>query len=168
VAPSLLSFYGAQLVAHPEWKLRADESMVSQARSLLVRLMGVRNSESTLYQKMLSEVAHLYVDMRLEDMTGDTDAARLFSTTEIVPGMFTRQAWEQAVQPAIEKVVKARRDELDWVLTDSKHQVNKQDETSPEALKNRLTERYFADFGGAWLAFLNSLRWPGCHAVGLH
>lgn len=157
--PSLLSFYGAQLLTHPEWKLRADENMVSQARSLLVRLMGVRNSESTLYQKMLSQVAHLYVDMRLEDMTGDTDAARLFSTTEIVPGMFTRQAWEQAVQPAIEKVVKARRDELDWVLTDSKRQVNKQDETSPEALKNRLTERYFADFGGAWLEFLNSLRW---------
>ncbi|RAU52851.1 type VI secretion protein VasK [Pseudocitrobacter sp. RIT415] len=159
VAPSLLSFYGAQLVAHPEWKLRADENMVSQARSLLVRLMGVRNSESTLYQKMLSQVARLYVDMRLEDMTGDTDAARLFSTTEIVPGMFTRQAWEQAVQPAIERVVKARRDELDWVLTDSKQQVNKQDETSPDALKKRLTERYFADFGGAWLAFLNSLRW---------
>lgn len=159
MAPSLLSFWGAQLIAHPEWKLRADEGMVSQARSLLVRLMGVRNSESTLYQKMLSQVAHLYVDLRLEDMTGDTDAARLFSTTEIVPGMFTRQAWEQAVQPAIEKVVKARRDELDWVLTDSKHQVNKQDETSPEVLKKRLTERYFADFGGAWLAFLNSLRW---------
>ena len=159
VAPSLLSFYGAQLVAHPEWKLQADESMISQARSLLVRLMGVRNSESTLYQNMLSQVAHLYVDMRLEDMTGDTDASRLFSTTEIVPGMFTRQAWEQAVQPAIEKVVKARRDELDWVLTDSKRQVNKQDETSPEALKTRLTERYFADFGGAWLEFLNSLRW---------
>lgn len=159
VAPALLSFYGSQLVTHPEWKLRADENMVSQARSLLVRLMGVRNSESTLYQKMLSQVAHLYVDMRLEDMTGDTDVARLFSTTEIVPGMFTRQAWEQAVQPAIEKVVKARRDELDWVLTDSKRPVSKQDEISPEALKNRLTERYFADFGGAWLEFLNSLRW---------
>ncbi|PJR67871.1 ImcF-related family protein [Raoultella sp. T31] len=158
MAPSLLSFYGAQLATHPQWKLWADERMISQARSLLVRLMGMRNSESTLYQKMLSEVAHLYADMRLEDMAGDTDAARLFSTTEIVPGMFTRQAWEQAVQPAIEKVVKARRDELDWVLTDSKHQVNTQDERSPEALKNRLTERYFADFSGAWLAFLNSLR----------
>ena len=159
LAPSLLSFFGTQLVTHPEWRLRADENMVSQARSLLVRLMGVRNSESTLYQKMLSQVAHLYVDMRLEDMTGDTDAARLFSATEIVPGMFTRQAWEQAVQPAIEKVVKARRDELDWVLTDSKRPVSQQDEISPEALKNRLTARYFADFGGAWLEFLNSLRW---------
>lgn len=159
VATSLLKFYGAQLVAHPGWQLSADESMVNQARSLLVRLMGVRNSESSLYQKMLSQVAHLYADMRLEDMTGDTDASRLFNTTEVVPGMFTRHAWEKAVQPAIEKVVKARRDELDWVLTDSKRQVNKQDETSPEALKKRLTERYFADFGGAWLEFLNSLRW---------
>lgn len=159
VAPSLLTFYGAQLVAHPEWKLRADENMVSQARSLLVRLMGVRNSESTLYQKLLSQVSHLYADMRLQDMTGDTDVSRLFTSDSMVPGMFTRQAWAQAVQPAIEKVVKARRDELDWVLTDSKRQVNKQDETSPEALKKRLTERYFADFGGAWLEFLNSLRW---------
>jgi type VI secretion system protein ImpL len=158
MAPSLLSFYGAQLTAHPQWTLSADESMVSQARSLLVRLMGVRNSESSLYQTMLSQVAHLYADMRLEDMTGDTDAARLFSTPEVVPGMFTRQAWEEAVQPAIEKVVKARRDELDWVLTDSKRQAASQDETSPEALKKRLTDRYFADFGGAWLEFLNSLR----------
>ncbi|MDK9364715.1 ImcF-related family protein [Lelliottia sp. V106_12] len=157
VAPSLLTFYGAQLIAHPQWRLRADESMVSQSRSLLVRLMGMRNSESTLYQKMLSQVAHLYVDMRLEDMTGETDAARLFSTDEIVPGMFTRQAWEQAVQPAIEKVVKERRDEMDWVLTDSKQKAVQ--EGSPEQLKNRLTERYFADFGGAWLGFLNSLRW---------
>ncbi|QKN79820.1 ImcF-related family protein [Scandinavium goeteborgense] len=159
MAPSLLSFYGAQLAGHPQWRLPADESMVSQARSLLVRLMGVRNSESSLYQKMLSQVAHLYVDMRLDDMAGDTDAARLFSTSEVVPGMFTRQAWEQSVQPAIEKVVKARRDELDWVLTDSKRPAASQDETSPEALKKRLTDRYFADFGGAWLDFLNSLRW---------
>ncbi|MCW1829923.1 type VI secretion protein VasK [Enterobacter asburiae] len=159
MAPSLLAFYAASLTTHPYWRLPADETMVSQSRALLVRLMGVRNSESTLYQKMLSQVANLYVDMHLEDMTGDTDAARLFSTTEIVPGMFTRQAWEQAVQPAIEKVVKARRDELDWVLTDDRRQTKTQDETSPEALKKRLTERYFADFGGAWLAFLHSLRW---------
>ncbi|KAB8313491.1 type VI secretion protein VasK [Erwinia endophytica] len=157
IAPSLLSFYGAQLTAHPQWRLSADENLVSQTRALLVRLMGMRNSESSLYQKMLSQVANLYMDMRLEDMTGETDAARLFSTSEVVPGMFTRQAWEQAVQPAIDKVVKARRDELDWVLTDSKQKP--QQEGSPEALRQRLTERYFADFGGVWLAFLNSLRW---------
>ena len=159
MAPSLFAFYAASLITHPQWRVPADENMVSEARSLLVRLMGVRNSESTLYQKMLSQVAHLYADMRLGDMTGDTDVARLFSSSEAVAGMFTRQAWEQAVQPAIDQLVKARRDELDWVLTDRKRQVSKQDEISPEVLKKRLTERYFADFGGAWLEFLNSLRW---------
>lgn len=156
VAPSLLSFYAANLTTHLQWRLSADESLVSQARALLVRLMGMRNSESSQYQKMLAEVVNQYADMRLEDMTGETDASRLFSTTEVVPGMFTRQAWEQAVQPAIQKVVKARRDELDWVLTDSKQQPQQAD--SPEALQKRLTKRYFADFGRAWLAFLNSLR----------
>ncbi|HFP9407424.1 TPA: hypothetical protein ACHOZF_005065, partial [Raoultella planticola] len=31
------------------------ENMVSQARSLLVRLMGVRNSESTLYRRQSAQ-----------------------------------------------------------------------------------------------------------------
>ncbi len=157
MAPSLLTFYAASLKTHPQWRWPADENLVSQSRALLVRLVGMRNSESSLYQKMLSQVANLYMDMRLEDMTGDTDASRLFTTPDVVPGMFTRQAWEQAVQPAIEKVVKERREELDWVLTDS--QQKPQQEGSPEALQARLTERYFADFGGAWLEFLNGLRW---------
>jgi len=73
-----------------------------------------------------------------------------------VPGRFTRQAWENAVQPAIEKVVKERRDEMDWVLTDSKKSASQQ--ASPETLKQQLTDRYFADFSGAWLSFLNSIR----------
>ena len=58
----------------------------------LIRQMGQRNSESTLYQKMLAQVANQYADMRPADMTADTDASRLFSTDEVVPGMFTRQA----------------------------------------------------------------------------
>ncbi|MTH48722.1 ImcF-related family protein [Intestinirhabdus alba] len=157
VAPTLLTFYAASLRAHPQWRWPVDEHLLSQSRALLVRLEGARNSESSLYQKMLAEVAHLYMDMRLEDMTGDTDASRLFTATDAVPGMFTRQAWEQAVRPAIKKVIKERREELDWVLTDST-QKPRQD-VSPDALEKRLTERYFADFGGAWLAFLNGLRW---------
>ncbi|EPJ7368062.1 ImcF-related family protein [Pluralibacter gergoviae] len=155
--PLLLSFYGAALARHPQWRLPADEGLVSQARTMLVRLTGMRNSETTLYQKMLAQVARQYADMRLEDMVADRDAARLFTTDEVVPGMFTRQAWEQAVQPAIDKVVETRRDELDWVLTDGRQ--DPQQNASPEALKARLTTRYFADFSGAWLAFLNSLRW---------
>lgn len=111
--PSLLAFYAASLASHPQWRLHTDDVLVSQVRTRLIRQLGQRNSESTLYQKMLAQVANQYADMRLADMTADTDASRLFSTDEVVPGMFTRQAWEQAVQSAIEKVVAERRDEMD-------------------------------------------------------
>lgn len=154
---ALLAFYGATLKAHPSWRIPVDEALVAQARALLIRQMGMRNSESSLYQKILSQVARQYADMRLAEMTGDTDASRLFTTGEVVPGMFTRQAWEDAVRPAIDNVVNSRREEMDWVLSDSKHPLAQQ--TSPEDLKQRLTARYFADFSGAWLDFLNSLRW---------
>ncbi|UAN16697.1 ImcF-related family protein [Enterobacter asburiae] len=154
--PALLAFYAAALPSHPHWKLNNDDDLVSATRGLLVRLMGMRNSESGLYQKVLAQVSHLYADMRLEDMAGETDIARLYTTKEVVPGMFTRQAWENAVQPAIDKVVKARRDEMDWVLSDSQKPVSQQ--VSPEVLKKQLTDRYFADFSGAWLSFLNSIR----------
>ncbi len=156
LAPSLMSFYGEQLSEHPQWRLPVEENRVSQVRALLIRLMGMRNSEATLYQKMLLQIANMYTDMQLEDMTADTDASRLFTSSQSVPGMFTRQAWEQSVQPAIENMVKQRRDEMDWVLTDNKQSA--QQESSPEALKARLEARYFADFSGAWLEFLNSLR----------
>ncbi|NDJ57094.1 type VI secretion protein VasK [Enterobacteriaceae bacterium 4M9] len=154
--PSLLSFYAASLAAQPKGAVKADDHLVAQVRTLLVRQMGRRNSESTLYQTMLSTVINQFADLRLVDMTGDTDAAALFSTDEVVPGVFTRQAWEEAIQPAIDKVVSSRREEMDWVLSDSSAVT--QPESSPDALRARLTERYFADYSGAWLSFLNSLR----------
>lgn len=157
IGPSLLSFYGQNLPRHPVWRLHTDEALADQVRALLVHQMGIRNSESTLYQKMLSQVANQYADMRLMDMVGDTDAARLFSTSEVVPGMFTRQAWDEAVQPAIDHAVSERREEIDWVLGDNKQLA--QQAVSPETLKQRLTTRYFADYSSAWLDFLNSLRW---------
>ncbi len=42
------------------------------------------------------------------------------------------------------------------VLSDSRKAVSS--DLSPEALKARLTQRYFTDFAGSWLSFLNSLR----------
>ncbi|EEQ09127.1 hypothetical protein ymoll0001_31890 [Yersinia mollaretii ATCC 43969] len=155
--PALLDFYARNLSLHPAWRLKLDENLVSQVRTRLISQMGARNSESSLYQKMLAQVANQYADLRLSDMTGDTDAERIFTTDAVVPGMFTRKAWDDAVKPAIEKVASERREEMDWVLSDSKNTALQQD--SPEALQARLKERYFADFSTSWLDFLNSLHW---------
>ncbi|WP_072264603.1 type VI secretion IcmF C-terminal domain-containing protein, partial [Escherichia coli] len=61
------------------------------------------------------------------------------------------------VREAIEQVVTARREEIDWVLSDRQQDTSA--DISPDTLRNRLTSRYFTDFAGSWLAFLNSIRW---------
>ncbi|WP_244212742.1 ImcF-related family protein [Rahnella woolbedingensis] len=156
-APKLLGFYAQSLPSHPEWKIKPDAELVSTVRQILLKQIGQRNAESGLYQEMLNHIAHNWPDLTLTDMIGDTDASTLFSSEEVVPGMFSRQAWEEQVQGAIDDVVKTRRDEIDWVLTDKTHQA--ESDISPEALKQRLTERYFTDFGNAWLNMVNSIHW---------
>ena len=156
LSPDLWAFYLNELPKQPEWKITPNPQLVNQSRQVLLQQIGRRNAESTLYENMLTSVRRNFADVSLEDMTSGTDARRLFSTDEVVPGMFTRQAWEGGIQQAIEKAANSRRDEIDWVLSDSHKAVSA--DLSPEALKARLTQRYFTDFAGSWLSFLNSLR----------
>jgi len=156
LSPDLWAFYISELPKQPQWKITPDSALVAQSRQVLLQQIGRRNAESTLYENMLKSVRRNFADVTLEDMTNGTDARRLFETDDVVPGMFTRQAWEGGIQQAIEKAASSRRDEIDWVLSDSRKAVSA--DLSPEALKARLTQRYFTDFAGSWLSFLNSLR----------
>lgn len=157
LSPDLWAFYITELPKQPQWKITPDVQLVSQSRQVLLQQIGRRNAESTLYQNMLKSVRRNFADVSLEDMTSGTDARRLFTTDEVVPGMFTRQTWEGGIEQAIEKAANSRRDEIDWVLSDSRKAVSA--DLTPEALKARLTQRYFTDFAGSWLNFLNSLQW---------
>jgi type VI protein secretion system component VasK len=123
VAKPVAGFVGllhSELPKQPQWKITPDAQLVSQSRQVLLQQIGRRNAESTLYENMLKSVRRNFADVSLEDMTSGTDARRLFTTEEVVPGMFTRQAWEGGIQQAIEKAANSRRDEIDWVLSDSR------------------------------------------------
>lgn len=117
-------FYAQNLPAQPDWKITPDTGLISQVRQVLLGQMGQRNAESTLYENMLLSVRRNYADMTLMDMTGDTDAQRLFQTSESVPGMFTRKAWDEQIQQAIDKTVASRREEIDWVLSDNRRAIS--------------------------------------------
>lgn len=156
LAPNLWQFYGEQLPAHPDWRIQLDHSLVAQARHGLLSQLGQRNAEANLYQQLLDEAANHAPDLGLYQLVGDTDAQALFTTHASVPGVFTRQAWEGQVRQAIDEIAGARREEIDWVLSDKPNDIDTR--LSPEKLRERLTERYFQDYASAWLGFLNSLR----------
>ena len=156
-SPPLFHFWADNLPKQNSLALKPDMTLVNTARKILLKQIGQQNAESGLYQEVLKQVASNWPDLTLMDMVGDTDAQLLFSTEEVVPGMFTRQAWEEQVKAAIDDVVDKRRNEIDWVLTDKTQTLD--NEIAPEALKARLTERYFVDFGNSWLNMINSIQW---------
>jgi len=163
LSPDLWAFYITALAQQPQWKITPDAQLVSQSRQVLLQQVGRRNAESTLYENMLTSVRRNIADVTLEEMTSGTDARRLFTTGEVVPGIFTRQAWEGGIRQAIEEAANVRRDEIDWVLSDSRRAIAA--DLSPETLKARLTQRYFTDFAGSWLNFLNSLQWNPAYNI---
>lgn len=72
VLPSLLTFWTANLPEHPQWKTSPPPELTGAVRKILLRQIGVRNAENTLYQNVLQQVSRNYADMTLADMTGDT------------------------------------------------------------------------------------------------
>ncbi|MCO7518087.1 ImcF-related family protein, partial [Pseudomonas guariconensis] len=157
LSPTLWAFYAQHLARHPDWRIETDRPLVARARQVLLGQLGQRNGVANLYQQVLEQASRNYAAMTVMDLVGDTDASMLFDSPNSVPGVFTRQAWEGQVRQAIDAVAEARREEIDWVLSDQQGTLD--NDLKPEALKAQLTERYFQDFSGAWLAFLNSLRW---------
>ncbi|MCZ5660466.1 hypothetical protein O5623_17665 [Escherichia coli] len=153
--PTLLAYYASGIITHPQWKLTADEELVSQSRTRCFAIWEHRTAMPCCIRKCCARVAHQFADMRLTDMTGDTDVSRLFLQMKWSPACYP-PGLEEAVLPAMDTVINERREEMDWVLTDGRQKTPSP--VSPEALRQRLTTRYFADFGNAWLNFLNSLQ----------
>jgi len=157
LSPTLWQFYGEHLAANPVWRIEPDARLVAQVRQILLGQLGQRNAEANLYQQLLDDAANHYPALSLQQLVGDTDAQALFTTEASVPGVFTRQAWEGQVHQAIDAIADARREEIDWVLSDKPADIDTH--LSPDQLRERLTERYFQDYASAWLDLLNSLRW---------
>ncbi|QHF44597.1 type VI secretion protein VasK [Pseudomonas sp. S35] len=156
-SPTLWRFYAEHLAANPAWRIEPDTRLVAHARQILLGQLGQRNAEANLYQQLLNDTTTHYPALDLHQLVGDTDAFALFSTDASVPGVFSRQAWEGQVRRAIDDIADARREEIDWVLSDQPADIDTR--LSPDQLRKRLTERYFQDYASAWLDLLNSLRW---------
>lgn len=160
---ALIKFFTEHLKTHPNWQITRDESLVANVRAILLRQIGSINAETTLYQAILQQASRSYSDLSLDQMTQGTDYRALFSLqieegqSAELSGIFTRQAYEEQIQKAIEKAANTRREEIDWVLSDSPETIQSDD--TPDALAERLRTRYFTDYSNAWLELLNRLRW---------
>ncbi|SAK88318.1 ImcF domain-containing protein [Caballeronia glebae] len=153
----LLGFWADHLGAHPDWRIQPREELVAVARQTLLAVIGVKNSEDTIYQNVLASVGHKYPDQTLATLTAGTDTRGLFRTAATVPGVYTRQAWEGSIEAAIDEAAKHNGVAGDWVLGNAGQSSSTSAQT-PEVLRAALRARYFADYAEHWQTFMNSLR----------
>lgn len=161
LSAQLMGFWAQHFPAHPDWRIQPREDLVGNARQTLLAIIGVKNSEDTIYQGILDSVGHKYPDQTLASLTAGTDTRGLFSTSATVPGVFTRQAWEGSIEAAIDEAAKQNGVTANWVLGNAGSTGSAQtgpDAQTPEALRAALRKHYFDDYAEHWQDFMNSIR----------
>jgi type VI secretion system protein ImpL len=131
-----------------------DGSLVASTRQTIISVRGIQNSTDAVYQQILDDAKPKYPPLTLATLPGDTTGRGLFNTTQTVPGVFTRAAWEERISKAIDEASEKGNVAGDWVLSDAKTT-----NQAPSTLKAELRQRYFDDYARAWEQFLNSLHW---------
>uniref|UniRef100_E1TAM6 ImcF domain protein n=1 Tax=Burkholderia sp. (strain CCGE1003) TaxID=640512 RepID=E1TAM6_BURSG len=163
VSRRLAAFYASHLHAHPEWRLNASNDLINAARNTIVNQIGLQNSDDTLYQSVIEQAKGKYADMSLATLVNGTDSRGLFATSQTVPGIYTRAAWDGMIAEAIDKAAKEGRVAADWVLADEGAArvpgAALEAQQDVEEVRQRLRARYFAEYTAAWQAMLNSIQW---------
>lgn len=156
IAPQDITFFASQFAVHPKWKIRPDSAAVAQARSALLNAMSGADAEQKLYGSLIYRTSRNFSDLSLTQLLDGQETGGMFTLGAEVPGSFTRQAYEGAIAPEIAARVKQRQEQVGWVLAEPGHPVEAS--LSPTALGERLTARYFAEYGTAWQKTLNQLK----------
>ncbi len=159
MAERLFRFYAEHLKANPDWRIEPRPELVSGARQTLLAVIGERNAQDTIYQGIVDGAGNKFPDQALVSLTTGTDPRGMLRAAAIVPGIFTRQAYEGYVAPAIEEAARRKQVATDWVLTGGKPSQPAADDDSGKDLQAALTEQYFADYADRWQGFMNSLQW---------
>ncbi|WP_438392462.1 ImcF-related family protein [Caballeronia sp. DA-9] len=153
----LLGFYAQHLKTHDAWRIQPRAELVNASRQTLLSVIGVRNSEDTVYQSVLAGAGSKYPDQTLASLTAGTDTRGLIRTNATVPGIYTRQAYEGYVAAAITEATKNRDVRRDWVLANTTDHALPA--TSASTLEQTLTAQYFNDYAEHWQSFMNALQW---------
>lgn len=177
VSQQLAGFWSGHLKAHPGWRINPSIPLVTQMRSTLVNQIGLAASDDVLYQRVIDTARGKYADLSLATLLAGTDSHGLFTTTQTVPGIYTRTAWEGVIEKAIDDAAKDQHVEGDWVLSGDQPVARIRATTaegavdaataavdarqSADDLRKRLRTRYFTDYTAAWSTMLNSFQWIG-------
>lgn len=154
-AERVLSFALAHMGDPAFPQLDLDVALIDQTRDNLRRVVKGLPARERVYADIKARAATRYPAVTVASLMGDGDR-EVLAGSQVVPGAFTRQAWDGYVKGAIEDAARNTLQSTDWVLkTATADDLTL--EGSPEQIQKSLTQLYKTEYAQAWQKFMQGV-----------
>lgn len=154
-AERLISFYVSRAPDAGWPQIDTNLALVEKTRASLRAVMQGMPARERAYATLKARAATRFQTMTVARIVGENDAG-VVAGSYAIPGTFTREAWEQYIQPAINEAAKKEVQTSDWVLG-----VNARDDLtldgSPEQIQKSLATMYKMEYAQEWQKFLRGV-----------
>lgn len=158
-AERMISFYLGR-VGDDNWPTLADANLtlVEQTRDALRRVVRGMPARERVYAEIKARASTRFAPMTVARIvgpgTGEADTVIAGSTA--ISGAFTREAWQQYVDPAIRDAANKETSSKDWVLNVAGND-DLTLEGSPEQIRKTLVTMYKVEYAKEWQRFLQGI-----------
>jgi len=126
--------------------------MADQARENLRRVVRGMAARDRVYAEVRARASTRFPAMTVARIVGE-EGKDLLSGSYAIPGTFTRDAWEQYIEPAFKEAANKELQTTDWVLkTSARDDLSL--EGSPEQIQKALAQMYKTEYVQEWQKFL--------------
>jgi type VI secretion system protein ImpL len=154
-AERIISTYLAR-VNDDNWPLIENNiTLVDQSRENLQRVVRGMPARERVYSEIKSRASTRFASMTVARIVGEENT-NIVAGSQIIPGTFTREAWEKYVEPAIKDAANKELQSSDWVLkTAATDDLTL--EGSPEQIQKALVSMYKTEYAKEWQRFVQGI-----------
>lgn len=155
LAAPLIAFYLSQLQASDLPLIANQDALISSARGRLRSSLTRLSAKERLYNEIKARANTRFAPLSVAAILNGKDSTIIGGST-VIPGAFTRDAWEKYVRTAIASASRGEMKGDDWVLAASIADDLGNDHDIDEN-RRELESLYRADYAAAWVNFLQGV-----------
>ncbi len=158
-AERMIAFYVSQ-VGDPTFPMIDNKlALVDQTRESLIKVMHGMPARERVYAEIKARAATRFAPLTVARITEEGDRPTV-AGSYVVPGAFTREAWQGYVEEAIRDAANKELQSTDWVLK-SKVASDLTLEGSPEQIQKALVQMYKTEYVREWQKFMQGVSVSG-------
>lgn len=154
-AERIITFSMANLRDPAFPQLQNRLALVDQSRENLREMVQGMKGIERVYADVKARAATRFAPVTVAGLVSDADR-NLVAGSYVVPGAFTRKAWDDYVQQAFKDAASKELQSADWVLkTAARDDLTL--EGSPEQIRKQLTDLYKTEYVAEWQKFMKGI-----------